>query len=141
MDKPHLEKDESLSQRLRLVVYSFGFKYGVPIDATMIWDVRFLPNPFWQEALRPLSGLDRDVADYVLTGEAGKTFLELLTPLLLFLVEASDRSGRSHLRLAIGCTGGRHRSVAVVEALRRILDDHGVAVTVFHRDREREENR
>lgn len=124
-------------KQVRLVLYSFGFKHGVPIDANMVWDVRFLPNPYWQEDLRPLSGLEQDVADYVLKSEQGRTFLELLKPLLLFLIKMSGTSEKSNFRLAVGCTGGRHRSVAVVEALRRFLTEQDVELTIFHRDKER----
>jgi UPF0042 nucleotide-binding protein len=127
--------------RMRLILYSFGFKYGAPIDATIVWDVRFLPNPYWQDELRPLSGLQSPVFDYVVASDRGKTFLHLLRPLLQFLVEAGESSGKRSLRMAVGCTGGRHRSVAIVEELHRFLLSQGYAAIVFHRDLNRDESR
>ncbi|MEE4313834.1 MAG: RNase adapter RapZ [Desulfofustis sp.] len=127
--------------RMSLILYSFGFKYGVPVDATILWDVRFLPNPYWQDELRPLSGLQSPVFDFVVASDRGKTFLHLLKPLLQFLVEAGESSGKRSLRLAVGCTGGRHRSVAIVEELHRFLLSLGYASTVFHRDLNRDETR
>ena len=125
-------------KRTSLVMYSFGFKHGVPVDANMVWDVRFLPNPYWQEDLRPLSGCEKEVADYVVKSKQGKKFLELLKPLLLFLIDTSSSSKKKNLRLAIGCTGGRHRSVAIVEALQHFLSEQNVDLRVFHRDMDRE---
>ncbi len=125
--------------RMNLVLYSFGFKYGIPIDANTVWDVRFLPNPHWQDELRPLSGLQSPVFDYVVASDQGQVFLQLLKPLLHFLVEAAESSGKRSLRLAVGCTGGRHRSVAIVEELHRFLLSRGLAATVFHRDLNRDE--
>ena len=121
-----------------LVIYSFGFKHGVPVDANMVWDVRFLPNPYWQEELRPLSGCEKEVAGYVLNSWQGKKFLELLKPLLLFLVDTLITGEKKTMRLAVGCTGGRHRSVAIVEALHQFLAGSDVTLTVFHRDMDRE---
>jgi RNase adapter protein RapZ len=127
--------------RMNLILYSFGFKYGIPIDANIVWDVRFLPNPYWQDELRPLSGLQRPIFDYVVASGQGQTFLQLLKPLLHFLVEAGESSGKRSLRLAVGCTGGRHRSVAIVEELHRFLLSLNRDVTVFHRDLDRDETR
>jgi RNase adapter protein RapZ len=124
--------------RMRLVIYSFGFKHGVPVDANLVWDVRFLPNPYWQNELRPLSGLQREVFDYVVKSDQGKAYLELLKPLLHFLVEAGSSSGKRSLRLAVGCTGGRHRSVAIVEELQRFLCLLDLELIVFHRDLDRD---
>lgn len=128
-----------MQEKLSVVLYSFGFKHGVPVDAHMVWDVRFLPNPYWQEALRPLTGQEQKVADYVVNSEQGKTFLELLKPLLYFLIAEHRAQEKRHLRLAIGCTGGRHRSVAIVEELHRHLHQEDVEFTCFHRDIERVE--
>ncbi len=120
-----------------LILNSFGFKYGVPVDATFMLDVRFLPNPYWQKDLRPWSGLQQAVADYVLKSEQGASFLELLRPLVLFWATA-ESNGAKILRLAIGCTGGRHRSVAIVEHLQSYLADQGLNPTVLHRDLHRD---
>jgi UPF0042 nucleotide-binding protein len=123
-----------MDDKLQVTLFSFGFKYGLPLDATLVWDVRFLPNPYWVEAMRPRTGIDPEVADYVLTGPIGTEFLRLLRPLLGFLVEQNRASGKNEMRLAIGCTGGQHRSVAVVEALAQEFRMLPVALTVLHRD-------
>ena len=131
---------ENCEKKACVVLYSFGFKHGVPVDANMMWDVRFLPNPYWQEQLRPMSGCDRPVADYVLQSEQGKKFIELMVPMLEFLLDSYGRLEKNNFRLAIGCTGGRHRSVAVVEALRVFLLEKKIDHTVFHRDLERDDS-
>ena len=119
---------------LRIFLFSFGFKHGVPVDANMLFDVRFLPNPYWQEDLRPKSGLQEEVSSYVVDSELGREFLKLLEPLLLNIAAGMDRNKRD-LRIGIGCTGGRHRSVAVVEAMARKLSaDPDFQVRAFHRD-------
>jgi RNase adapter protein RapZ len=123
---------------LRITLFSFGFKYGLPTDINLLWDVRFLPNPYWVDALRRRTGLEKIVADYVLTSVEGRGFLQLIEPLMLFLVEKNSLAKRQELRLAVGCTGGRHRSVAVVEALRKILQKQPVELNVFHRDIEKD---
>ena len=124
--------------RLRLVLFSFGFKYGAPVDINQLWDVRFLPNPYWVEGLRPKTGREAEVSAYVVESEAGSRFLSLFLPLLQCLVEESMAAGKKTLRLAVGCTGGRHRSVAVVERLAVALNLPEVELTVFHRDIERD---
>lgn len=123
---------------LRLVLFSFGFKYGAPLDINQLWDVRFLPNPYWVEGLRPKTGQEAEVGAYVLESVAGSRFLSLFLPLLHCLVEESQAAGKKTLRLAVGCTGGRHRSVAVVERLAAALKLPGVELIVFHRDIERD---
>jgi RNase adaptor protein for sRNA GlmZ degradation len=120
-----------------VTLFSFGFKYGLPGDMNLLWDVRFLPNPYWVDALRSRTGIDQDVADYVVESTAGKEFLQLLEPLVLFLVNTNSLAGKEELRLAVGCTGGRHRSVAVVEVLQQILRTQPIELTVFHRDIEK----
>ena len=118
---------------LRIVLFSFGFKHGVPVDANMLFDVRFLPNPYWQEELRPKSGLQEEVSAYVVDSDQGREFLELLEPLLRTIAAGMD--GKRDLRIGIGCTGGRHRSVAVVEALtQKLAADSHFQVRAFHRD-------
>lgn len=129
----------SLSAKpLHVVLFSFGYKYGIPSDINHLWDVRFLPNPYWVDALRSRTGLETDVADYVVGSAAGKEFLRLIEPLLLFLVEKNTLSEKQELHVAVGCTGGRHRSVAIVEALQGFLQKQSVKLTVFHRDIEKD---
>ncbi len=121
-------------ERFKIVLYSFGFKYGAPVDVNLVWDVRFLPNPHWHDELRPKTGKVKEVADYVLQSEEGKAFMLHLEPLLQFLVEKNIAAGKQTLRIAIGCTGGRHRSVAVTERIAVFLTKFPVELTVFHRD-------
>lgn len=123
---------------MKLKISSFGFKYKDIPEAEMIWDVRFLPNPYWVEELKPHTGLNKEVADYVVESSDGKMFVELLEPLLRLIVEKNKDAGKEELRLAIGCTGGRHRSVAVVEKLKLLFSDLDVELQVGHRDIERE---
>ena len=113
---------------------SFGFKHGMPLDADIVLDVRFLPNPHWEPALRPLTGLDTPVRDYVLAADGAAEFLDRVTGLLEFLLPAYVKEGKSYLTVAIGCTGGRHRSVALVEEIARRLGTAGQAARVGHRD-------
>jgi UPF0042 nucleotide-binding protein len=123
-----------MEDRLQLTLSSFGFKYGPPNDVTHLWDVRFLPNPYWVEEMRDLTGMDPRVAAYVLDNPAGSEFLRLTWPLLSFLVEQNRGAGRLQMWLAIGCTGGQHRSVAVVERLARDLASLPLDLVVLHRD-------
>ncbi len=122
---------------LPVILFSFGFKYGLPGEVNHLFDVRFLPNPYWVDPLRHRTGQEKDVADYAIKNEIGREFLRLLEPLVLFLVEQSRMTNKKELHLAVGCTGGRHRSVAVVEVLQGILEKQPVALTVFHRDIEK----
>lgn len=122
------------AEQLRVVLYSFGFKYGDPVDVNLVWDVRFLPNPYWVVELRPKTGRVKEVADYVLQSAEAQTFFRLLLPLLAFLVEQNSAAGKKTIRIAIGCTGGRHRSVAVTEKIAVFLANLPVQLTVFHRD-------
>ncbi|KHL11280.1 UPF0042 nucleotide-binding protein [Mumia flava] len=123
---------------LRATVVSFGFKYGIPVDADMVADMRFLPNPFWIDELRPLSGLDDAVREHVLGQGDAKRFLDQYEALLATLTGGFVRENKRFLSLAIGCTGGRHRSVAMAEELGRRLRDHDVRTLVIHRDLGRE---
>jgi UPF0042 nucleotide-binding protein len=118
-------------------VVSFGYKYGLPLDVDVVLDCRFLPNPFWIEELRPFSGLDEPVRDYVLAQPETKDFLEKVDGLLTGILPSFVREGKSYLTIALGCTGGRHRSVALAEALGKRFGEHGHPVSVFHRDVER----
>ncbi|HLX78141.1 MAG TPA: RNase adapter RapZ, partial [Acidimicrobiales bacterium] len=118
-------------------VVSFGYKNGLPLDADLVFDVRFLPNPHWVEALRPHSGLDEDVREYVLGSPEAVEFLERLDELVNFLLPYYAREGKSYVSIAIGCTGGRHRSVVLAEELARRLRKAGYSPTVHHRDIDR----
>jgi UPF0042 nucleotide-binding protein len=123
---------------LLVTVASFGFKYGLPLDADVVLDVRFLPNPHWVPGLRPKSGKDRAVRDYVLAQEATTAFMERVEALLEIALPGYVREGKHYLTVAIGCTGGRHRSVVLAEELGRWLADRSFRVNVTHRDMERE---
>jgi RNase adapter protein RapZ len=130
---------EESTGRLALTLLTFGFKNGPPRDADLTLDVRFLPNPHYVDDLRPLTGLDESVRQYVESGTQAGEFYGRLLPLLEFLVPAYVAEGKSHLTLAIGCTGGRHRSVTVADRIRRDLSQReDVVVRVKHRDVELE---
>ena len=116
---------------------SFGYKHGVPLDADLVFDCRFLPNPHWVESLRLLSGLDESVRDFVLSQEATTPFLDAVVDLVTMLLPAYIAEGKSYLTIAMGCTGGRHRSVVLAEELARRLHGRGATPSVFHRDVER----
>jgi UPF0042 nucleotide-binding protein len=118
-------------------VISFGYKHGIPLDVDVVFDCRFLPNPFWVEELRPYSGLDDPVRDYVMAQPESVAFLEKVDDLITSILPAFAREGKSYLTIAMGCTGGRHRSVTLAEELANRLVDEGQAVSVFHRDVER----
>ncbi|SFB21538.1 UPF0042 nucleotide-binding protein [Amycolatopsis marina] len=127
------------STQTRVTVLSFGYKYGLPMDADLVMDVRFLPNPFWIPELRDHTGLDGDVRNYVLTQEGAEEFLERYHELLRLIGAGYRREGKRYLTLAVGCTGGKHRSVALSEELsRRLSNEDGMAVKVVHRDLGRE---
>jgi RNase adapter protein RapZ len=119
---------------LQIAIESFGYKHGLPLDADIVMDVRFLPNPHWEEALRPLTGHDPRVRDFVLEREATSVFLDNLETLLLDLLPRYRAEGRSYLTIAIGCTGGRHRSVTIAEELSRRFEAHGIVARTSHRD-------
>jgi UPF0042 nucleotide-binding protein len=123
---------------LLVTVASFGFKYGLPLDADVVLDVRFLPNPHWVPSLRPQTGQDRAVRDYVLEQEGTKAFMDRVEALLKIALPGYVREGKHYLTVAIGCTGGRHRSVVLAEELGRWLADRSFRVNVTHRDMERE---
>jgi len=126
------------SDTLRIDIVTFGFKYGIPLEADLVFDVRFLTNPYWDPQLKPLSGLEEPVRDFVLGQPAARRFLELVTELLELTVPAYRAEGKEHLRLALGCTGGYHRSVALAEELAaRLAEMSGASVAVFHRELER----
>ena len=122
-----------------VTVESFGFKYGLPMDADMVMDVRFLPNPHWVDELRPHTGQNAAVRDYVLGQPGASEFLQTYHQLLRLVVDGYTREGKRYMTVAIGCTGGKHRSVAMAEALAGLLDHHEhLTVRVLHRDLGRE---
>ena len=130
----HLFGPENPGDALQVSVMSFGFKHGVPIDADMILDVRFLPNPHWDETLRPFSGLDQSVKEFVLGQDLSDEFLDRIDGLISLILPAYMQEGRSYFTIGIGCTGGRHRSVAMVEEIAKRLTAVGYHPRVSHRD-------
>jgi UPF0042 nucleotide-binding protein len=131
----HVARGEAKRHMVTRVV-SFGFKYGIPVDADLVFDLRYLPNPHFVPGMREKTGLDREVAAFVLEGAESKEFLDDVLPLLRRTLPRYEREGKAYLTIAIGCTGGRHRSVAIAEELaRRLRDGHDVVVA--HRDSER----
>jgi UPF0042 nucleotide-binding protein len=125
---------EGSKREIDVTVESFGFKHGMPLDADLVFDVRFLPNPFYLEELRPMSGLDRPVAQYVFNSLQSRTFMEKVEDLLDFLLPLYIEEGKLSLTVAIGCTGGRHRSVAIAAALTEYLRAKGVSAVNVNRD-------
>lgn len=123
---------------LQVSVVTFGFKYGLPIDADLVFDTRFLPNPHWVDELRNLPGTDEKVRDYVLGQEDAKGYLHRIEDMLEFLLPGFVREGKHYLTVAVGCTGGRHRSVVFGEEIGRFMQDLGYGAAVQHRDLERE---
>jgi UPF0042 nucleotide-binding protein len=119
---------------MQVAVTSFGYKHGLPLDVDLVMDVRFLPNPHWIEALRPLTGLDDPVREYVMSQQSTAEFLERFEHLLELLLPAYEAEGKSYLSLAIGCTGGRHRSVALTEVIAEWFRAQGRRPRVTHRD-------
>ena len=124
--------------QLRIAVMSFGFKYGVPLDADFVFDLRFLPNPHWVPGLRALTGRDPEVADYVLRQKGAAEFVDRVGALMEPMIEGYQREGRRYVTLAVGCTGGKHRSVAVAEELAGRLGSDEVGTIIVHRDLGRE---
>jgi UPF0042 nucleotide-binding protein len=125
---------EDAADRLLVNLMSFGFKHGVPQETDIVWDVRFLPNPHFVPELKPSTGLDDKVAAYVLDNATSRRFFELLEPLLAFLIPQYKKEGKAQLTIGIGCTGGKHRSVAVAERLKQRLAGRNVKLLVDHRD-------
>ncbi|MEY4312389.1 MAG: hypothetical protein RLZZ571_1159 [Actinomycetota bacterium] len=123
---------------LRATVMSFGFKYGIPVDADLVADMRFLPNPYWDPKLKELTGLDSAVNDYVIGQPEAQAFLESYSNLVSLVEDGYLREGKRFVTIAIGCTGGKHRSVSMAENLGARLVKNGVEVRVVHRDLGRE---
>ncbi len=125
---------EGRKRGLDVTVMSFGFKHGIPLDADLVFDARFLPNPFYVDELRPLSGLDRPVAEFVFSHPQTRSFLEKLEEMIAFLLPYYIEEGKLTLTIAIGCTGGRHRSVALASALHKHLVANNVSSVNINRD-------
>ncbi|MFI3250167.1 MAG: RNase adapter RapZ [Eubacteriales bacterium] len=131
----HLFADESKnSTKMKIRITSFGFKYGLPIDADLVFDVRFLPNPYYVEELRIKTGLMKEVSDYVFQCPEANDFLEKLKEMVLWLLPHYEKEGKTSLIVAIGCTGGHHRSVALCHALSTYIEECGYAPYEGHRD-------
>lgn len=122
---------------MQTTVVSFGYKHGIPLDVDLVFDCRFLPNPHWVDELRPLTGLDEPVRDYVRNQPATNEFLAKLDDLLGMLLPAYLQEGKAYLTIAVGCTGGHHRSVVLAEEVAHILEEHGFKPTLLHRDVQR----
>ena len=126
--------DDGELDTMQISVVSFGYKHGLPLDVDLVFDVRFLPNPHWDEDLRPMSGLDLPVRDFVMEQSLSVKFLDQLTGMLTLLLPAYKSEGKSYLTVAIGCTGGRHRSVVIAEQLKEWLIQSSHNPRVTHRD-------
>ena len=126
---------------LMVTVLSFGFKYGIPSDADIVFDVRFLPNPYYVEELRPLTGNDKKIQDYVMKAPEAEEFLERVDGLIQFLLPNYVKEGKSSLVIAVGCTGGKHRSVTLANAIAKRLSKTPYGCKVEHRDIEKDSKR
>lgn len=126
--------DEDLSGPLKATVMSFGYKYGIPLDADVVFDARFLPNPHWVPELRPLTGQDKSVSDFVLANDAARLALDQFEALIRTISSGYRREGKRYFTVAIGCTGGKHRSVAIAEEFARRLGSDDIQPRVVHRD-------
>ena len=129
-------------QNLYVTVLSFGFKYGIPTDADLVFDVRFLPNPYYIEALRSKTGNDKEVRDFVMGNENAEAFLDKLEDMITFLLPNYVEEGKNQLVVAVGCTGGKHRSVTLANALyERLSKQEGFGIKIEHRDSEKDAKR
>ncbi|MCF8002196.1 MAG: RNase adapter RapZ [Halanaerobiales bacterium] len=133
LKRNYISNEEDL-QSMAINIISFGFKYGIPMDSDMVFDVRFLANPYYVDSLKKLTGLDQEVKDYILKWPNTSKFYDKFFDLINFLVPEYEKEGKSHLSIAIGCTGGHHRSVTTAVKLKNILSDMGYKATVNHRD-------
>ncbi len=121
-------------KKMSISVFSFGYKYGIPHEADLVFDVRFLPNPYFVENLKKLSGKDNPVKEYVLGKQETKTFLKKVKDFLLYLLPLYENEGKSYFNIAFGCTGGEHRSVVIAEEVAKELSKKGYSVNLYHRD-------
>ncbi len=126
--------EDGVLDSIQVSIVSFGYKHGLPLDVDLVFDVRFLPNPHWDENLRPLSGLDQPVRDFVIAQDLSRDFLVQLQNMLTLLLPAYKQEGKSYLTVAIGCTGGRHRSVVIAEQLKQWLIQNSHNPRTTHRD-------
>lgn len=131
-------KTDDQNQLMTVLVQSFGYKYGIPLDSDLVLDVRFLPNPFYQDELRNLSGLDQEVHDFIFAHQQVHTFLDYMKTFFAFSLPLYQQEGKVRLMIAVGCTGGRHRSVGLAEEISTILREMGYRVLTEHRDIERD---
>jgi UPF0042 nucleotide-binding protein len=125
------------AHRMKVTLLSFGYSFGVPPEADIVMDVRLLPNPFFVSELRGLTGKDEEVKDYVLKQEETNPFIQRFSEMIVYLIPLYEKEGKSYLTIAIGCTGGKHRSVVITERLADMLSQRNKQVTVRHRDVER----
>ncbi len=132
-----LFSDTSAGGMMTIDIMSFGFKYGIPLDSDLVFDVRFLPNPFYEPTLKPLTGLDAPVRDFIMAYPQSRTFCDKLLDMVRFLLPQYVEEGKSNLVISIGCTGGKHRSVTVADFLGNALADGGTICRVLHRDKEK----
>ncbi|MEO7803101.1 MAG: RNase adapter RapZ [Actinomycetota bacterium] len=130
--------DDSPKSGIAVTVISFGYKHGIPLDADMLFDCRFLPNPHWVDELRPLNGTHRKVRGFILTSEGSEEFLSKVRGLLGFLLPGFVNEGRHYLTVGVGCTGGKHRSVVIGDEIARYIQERGFPATVVHRDLDKE---
>lgn len=139
----HIFKNGQNYQNLMVTILSFGFKYGIPADSDLVFDVRFLPNPYYIEELRPKTGNDKAVQDFVMNHENSQVFLDKLTDMVRFLIGQYEAEKRTQLIISIGCTGGKHRSVTLANALHKALlqDNRDYGLKVEHRDIEKDAHR
>lgn len=128
-------------KELKIVVESFGFKYGLPLDADYVFDVRFLPNPHWNPSLRPMTGLEQPVIDFLAKYEEVANFIYTTRNYIETWLPMLERNNRSYLTIAIGCTGGKHRSVYIAQQLGEYFQDKGKRVKIQHRSLEKHKNK
>jgi len=119
---------------MQILIITFGYKYGLPLQSDIVIDVRFIPNPFYEEDLSTLTGLDKEVQDFVLRFQETNDFINRFVDFLLYLIPLYIREGKAYLTISLGCTGGRHRSVAMGEILKNILEEKGYNTSIEHRD-------
>jgi RNase adapter protein RapZ len=131
-------QETTSTEGLKITVISFGYKYGLPLDSDMVFDVRFLPNPHWVDELRPLHGLDRPVREYVLSQGATHDFIVRTKDMFSVLLPGYHSEGRHYLTVGVGCTGGRHRSVVLAQEIGNLIREQGFSVKVIHRDVDRD---
>ncbi|MBE7025520.1 MAG: RNase adapter RapZ [Ruminococcaceae bacterium] len=144
MQPHHLKKrmrdlfsDVSDGLPMTIDIMSFGFKYGIPLDSDLVFDVRFLPNPFYVPELKPLTGLDAPVRDYIMAHPQSRAFCDKLSDMVRFLIPQYAEEGKSNLVISVGCTGGKHRSVAIAAFLAEALTSTGTVCRLLHRDKEK----